>query len=181
MAHSLYFATKLFAGGTKSVFSQALDVDFRDAGGRAIIHEAARFDDVATLEWLQATGADMDLRVNGSGETALIIAARHGGNKAVRLLLVAEADVTAHEIGRNTPLHNAAAGGHLETCTLLLQAGADYAAENAEGRRPVRLAPDDDFAEDFDSLVDELPAAWTPAVPRERTEKAAKKVNVRRK
>ena len=37
----------------QKVFSQTLDPDFRDAHGRAIIHEAARFDDAACIAWLR--------------------------------------------------------------------------------------------------------------------------------
>ena len=97
---------------------------------------AARSDRVAALDVLVARGARLEADVYRG--TALAWAAASGRAAATRRLLELGADAGGrstfggpdHGDGA-TPLHLAAGGGHLETITVLLDAGADPATRDA--------------------------------------------------
>jgi len=68
-------------------------------------------------------------------------AAREGDASAVRQLLATELDlaVQTDERGR-TPLHYAAAHGHVEVCAALAEAGPDVNAQDEDGETPLHYA-----------------------------------------
>lgn len=77
-------------------------------------------------------------------EKEIIRAAKAGRVEAVRALLAAEPGlIHARDSDGSTPLHCAAWKGHAEVVTLLLDAGADVRAENANdhwGTTPLHAA-----------------------------------------
>ncbi|MCJ1385533.1 hypothetical protein MMC17_008656 [Xylographa soralifera] len=81
---------------------------------------------------------------NGSGTTALHVAAKNGHIEIATLLLDHGADVEAKgdETGRSgeTPLHCAASEGHAEVVKFLCDHGANRAAESATGATALFLA-----------------------------------------
>ncbi|BDA46606.1 probable caskin-1 at C-terminar half [Coccomyxa sp. Obi] len=76
---------------------------------------------------------------DGQGRTPLIFAAGYGRTSAAQLLLSAGA-CTAASANGTTPLHRAAARGHVAIMELLLQNHADVAAQDADGCTPLHLA-----------------------------------------
>ncbi|KAH8043706.1 hypothetical protein JL720_17329 [Aureococcus anophagefferens] len=110
------------------------------------------------MELLMAHGAD-PLVVDDDGVTALMSAASQGMRDATAFLLAvpgAELDRAAHSGG--TPLMFAAAGGHLETLRLLIDAGGDVnAGSPARGlraaRRRARRSGADGASADFEAPI----------------------------
>jgi uncharacterized protein len=120
----------------------------------------------AAAEWLVASGVQLDIfaaaalgRVDlldplvgpGSpavntysydGWTPVHLAAFFGRPLAVERLKTAGADLNAvsRNALRNTPLHAAVAGGHVEVSLLLIDSGADVNAVDAGGHTPLHLA-----------------------------------------
>jgi ankyrin repeat protein len=120
----------------------------------------------AAVEWLAASGVQLDIfaaaalgRVDlldllvGSGDPAINsysydgwtpvhLAAFFGRPSAVERLKTAGADLNAvsRNALRNTPLHAAVAGGHVEVSLLLIDSGADVNAVDAGGHTPLHLA-----------------------------------------
>lgn len=95
-----------------------------------VLAEAARFDQVALLDWLAAHGAD----VAREAGPALVVACHGGAVGAVRWLLERGAPVAHRNEYAWPPLHFAAYGGHLEIVRLLLAHGADSVATCGQGR-----------------------------------------------
>jgi uncharacterized protein len=122
------------------------DVDARDAHGATALHSAAWLGETGVIRALLDAGADVRARTN-SGETALILALRHGPD-VIRMLLDAGADVDARDSrGLTALLH--AVGNHefraqesereesLAVIVALLEAGANPDAQDANGGTPL--------------------------------------------
>ena len=62
-----------------------------------------------------------------------------------------------------SPLHNAAARGHLRVCGLLIQAGASLGAKTFEGRTALMLAQD--YVPDNAPLLELLSGTWVGPLP----------------
>lgn len=95
-----------------------------------VLTEAARFDQVALLDWLATHGAD----VAGEAGPALVAACHSGALASVRWLLEHGAPVAHRNEYEWPPLHFAAYAGHAEIVQLLLAHGADRAATCGQGR-----------------------------------------------
>lgn len=72
--------------------------------------------------------------------------------KSAEVLLARGAEVNVAQPGGWTPLHHAAASGHVELVKLLLRSGADTQAKSDDGRTPVDLAAAYGFTEVTDIL-----------------------------
>lgn len=128
--------------------------------GELPIHRAARSGSGAEVETIiRADPALRDAR-NGIGMTPLHLAAMNPDIGALKALLAAGADVNARDGEGATPLHlaafkgnsrpspsssagaagSAARAGFVEHAKLLLAAGADVNATNANGRTPLSMA-----------------------------------------
>lgn len=99
----------------------------------AVRHNRAR-----VVEVLAKRGADVNT-CDASGNSMLHIAAYHGHDAVVVILLVRGARVDARS-GRATPLHIAAAQGHSGVVRLLVANGADRSLRNAAGKTARQLA-----------------------------------------
>jgi len=73
-------------------------------------------------------------------DSELLEAARKGDARRVRELLDRGADVNARDVFDRTPLHLAAAFGHLDVAKLLLDRGADIDARESDGWTPLHYA-----------------------------------------
>ncbi len=90
-------------------------------------------------------GADVNAcGTNPAGQAALHIAAHHGNEEALRILIDASADVFSKYADSpcHTPLDAAAAEGRIGTASSLLDHGVEIVAENVAERRisPMYLA-----------------------------------------
>ncbi|EFJ41602.1 hypothetical protein VOLCADRAFT_36100, partial [Volvox carteri f. nagariensis] len=68
-------------------------------------------------------------------------AAAYGDVDVMRLLLDEGADVNAVDAQRETALHLACVGRHVEAARLLTKYGALWSAVNDDNQTPVQLAP----------------------------------------
>ena len=114
-------------------------MSMRKALTRHLIAAASRAE---LLRLLLENKADPNLSAD-NGQTALDQATRAGNLEAVRLLLDAGARVEPAQIGRDGPLHGAAANGSTEMIQLLLMKGADASGRGQGGRtlHALRVAP----------------------------------------
>jgi ankyrin repeat protein len=106
------------------------------------VFEAATFGDLDLLTRLLDAAASVVDERSGDGFTALHLAAFFGQADAVRLLVARGASVDARGTGWmvGTPLHSAASGSHVEAAGVLLDAGADADARQADGWTPLHAA-----------------------------------------
>lgn len=95
--------------------------------------EAARIDDVQTLELMLDEGFWVEARSPGDGMTALMIAAGEGGFEAVALLAGSCEEIDARDEWGNTAALIAAAQGQTRALEHLLALGADERARNRAG------------------------------------------------
>ena len=105
---------------------------------------------MALIDCCIECGANVDVQLPRSGETALHDAAVKAQTPAAIRLLAAGADPNIHaNVGKEsdmfnadvrlwgeTPLHFAGAYGDVDMVRAMLEAGADKTAENAHGERP---------------------------------------------
>ncbi len=122
------------------------------------IHAAARNGHVEAVQCLLRHKADVHA-VTSSGLTALHIAARQGSARLVGFLLEAvrtddpDRGVHARTHVGTQPLHEAAAGGHVDALRLLLRAKADIHATTMSGRMPLHEAVHHNCTAVFSLLV----------------------------
>jgi len=104
------------------------------------VADAAMQEDAAAVTALLQQGADGNAP-QGDGMTALHWAAEHGDPVLTARLLGAGASPGAGtRIGRHTPLHLAARGGHDRVVRLLVDAKADVGAPTTTGAAPLHFA-----------------------------------------
>ena len=122
-----------------------IDVDpaARDRNGWTPLHEAVRDSQPDVVRALLAAGADVNARID-YGSTALLLAveATWLDTVVIRTLLDARADTELANRSGLTPLLSAALRKRSEAFTMLLAAGADPCARDAQGRTIVDLADD---------------------------------------
>jgi ankyrin repeat protein len=104
------------------------------------LHQAAATNNCREIVRLIAIGHDLEV-LDSHYYTPLFIACRHGHIDAVMRLLQARAKINANgaPLG-NTALHQVAQDGFHKLADILINAGADVNAVNAEGRTPAMLA-----------------------------------------
>jgi ankyrin repeat protein len=109
-----------------------------DAAGSTLLHHAAGFGAVGTMQWLLEHGADVNAK-NRRGSTPLHWA-MHDEAK-VRLLLSRGANVNARQAEGRTPLYLAASlGNGGATLGLVLESGGNPAIALANGQTPLMAA-----------------------------------------
>jgi len=98
--------------------------DPSDGGVLSQVFEAAEAGQAEALaELLQRLSVDVDTR-GEDGDSALHLACLYGREECAERLLAAGASPTAVDGDGGTPLHDAAAGGHLGIVRRLMEAGA---------------------------------------------------------
>ncbi len=126
----------------------------------------AEFGDVSQLEYLVASGADVNSS-NCDGVTPLMRAAYHGRDEVVRALIKHGADLNATRGDGFTPLLLAAFFGHDDVVRTLVELGADLSSTTRFGTSAQMWATARSFYEIADYLkevsVSSLPAAAAAA------------------
>jgi len=108
--------------------------------GWAPLHQAAFEDSVPLVQILIAAGADMNARTE-SGDTALSIGLQNRRLSAVQVLIDAGADVNGKQGPDDvTPLAAAVASGNSTAVAMLVSAGADMIARDADGQTALYAA-----------------------------------------
>lgn len=149
--------TRLAAGEPAVIRSRA-------ASGETALMAALYGKHDAAVEWLVASGAPLDIFAAAAlgrldpldlfiasggtaayaydGWTPLHLAAFFGQRAATERLMAAGADMNAvsRNALRNTPLHAAVAGGHVEVSLLLIEAGGAVNIPDAGGHTPFHIA-----------------------------------------
>lgn len=69
-----------------------------------------------------------------------MLAAYHGHEKTVKMLIDCGAEIDRRNDRGQTPLGGAAFKGHMEIVRLLAEAGADVSADNGSGKTPLMFA-----------------------------------------
>ncbi len=117
--------------------------------------DAAMRRDVAAVRILLQQGVDVN-SAQGDGMTALHWAAEHGDQELAGLLLKSGASPgAATRIGRHTPLHVAAKGGHHPVVRMLVDAKADIRATTTTGAAPLHFAAASGSGETVTLLIDQ--------------------------
>jgi hypothetical protein len=101
--------------------------------------DAAEKGDLALVQSLLEKGADVNAK-NGSGATALMLAAGQGHQNVVRLLLDKGADVNAKDGQDTSALMEASKQGLLEIAKLLLGKGSNASATDNKGKTAAMYA-----------------------------------------
>lgn len=127
-----------------------------DAGAPLDIFAAAA---LGRVDVLGAALASNPAAVNGyayDGWTPLHLAAFFGQTAAVERLLGAGAGIAAVSRNslRNTPLHAAVAGGHVEPALLLIERGAPVNVADAGGHTPLHIAAEAAYIPIVKALLD---------------------------
>ncbi|RWA14940.1 hypothetical protein EKO27_g228 [Xylaria grammica] len=116
------------------------DVNTRNNKGWTLLREATQYGDAATVQCLLELGADPNVADN-SRRVPLMLAARSGNNKAVRMLCqVGRANVNTQDKEGETPLHAATRYRGAATVQCLLELGADPNIAADYGSTPLLVA-----------------------------------------
>ena len=117
-------------------------LEFQDAAGNNVLHAAAKYGDVTSVEYVLSQPCSRYLlnSLNSLGHTPLHLAAYSGVTASVRLLLDHGAIANKCHHG-DTPFMLACLGGHLEAAALLLEASTvNKSAVNGSGDNALHLA-----------------------------------------
>lgn len=104
----------------------------RSEAGQSLLHTAIQADEGRSLDYLLATGHDIEAP-NTEGDTALLAAIRHGHDQLVTKLLAARAKHNVSNQAGLTPLTMAVVQANPVVTRQLLEAGADPMSEIAPG------------------------------------------------
>ena len=99
----------------------------------AALHVAVRAGDLARVQALVATGADLEERLSQNGPTLLYSAAEKGHVAVARYLVERWANKEAANEHGMTPLQIAASYGHIEVVQMLVERGANKEAVHGVG------------------------------------------------
>ncbi len=108
--------------------------------GWTALFYAAAAGDVSALQALCSAEADLEAVCAAHGSTALLVAAERGQAAAVDLLAAAGGQVAAPNRLGFTPLHKAAAGGHLEVVRALCRLDREVGRLALDGTTPLMAA-----------------------------------------
>lgn len=132
-------ATEIAAANAFAADRATPEEDRRYAELQMIALDHAREGDARGLDRMLAAGLPVNLR-NARGHTLLMLAAYHGHDDTVAVLLERGADPDARNDRGQTPLGGAAFKGHDGVVKRLLDAGADPRADQGFGLTPAAYA-----------------------------------------
>jgi ankyrin repeat protein len=147
VSDALYIASRnAHVDVVRFLLSRAADVSFRAYMGATPLHWAWFGGSRGVIDLLLAAGADptaRDATLHCTPRAFGICApANWGFAFLVRQRLAEDASLATINDGATSPLHEAARSGSMETVGLLLDAGADAALRNDQGKTPLEIAAD---------------------------------------
>lgn len=166
LLHSAVLAGR--ADTVKALLDDGADVEATDDNGATPLYTAAVNGHIEVARVLLAAGATASAS-SPDGHSALAGAARAGHPGTVRVLVEAGADVRGcHNTTLVTPLHWAVVNGDVDSVMVLLLAGADASATDANGSTPLHAAVKGGHVEIARALLQHganpNPTVCTPAV-----------------
>jgi ankyrin repeat protein len=117
-----------------------LDVNYRDAAGTPMLSMAARNNRKELLEWLLATGADIDAVSKDRGYSAVMDAVWKSNTAIVKILVEKKANLNFISRDGQSVLVLAVGTGNEEICRLLVENGADPSIKDSMGMSAVEYA-----------------------------------------
>lgn len=114
--------------------------DLRNEAGLTLLHAAVNAGKIKSVEFLLKAGADPELHGGPAGYTALHFAAYKNRPEIAQMLIDDGAALEKTDSQFMTPLQGAAFMGHLETCKVLAEAGADVKRKNSFGYTSAHIA-----------------------------------------
>ncbi len=126
----------------KLLLDSGADINMQNKqGNTALIYAVRNRTDLNIISFMLKQKADPNL-ANKNGETALHIAARYNSNERITSALTEEKGINleAKDILGNTPLIGAAYNENHLVISVLLQAGADIKAKNANNQNGLEIA-----------------------------------------
>ena len=130
----------------RELLAAGADPNLADEAGRTALDSACETGDADMVSLLLMTGARADC-ADADGVTPLHLAAVKGSEACLRTLIEAGVPVDAKNINGATALHSLAelsvtdtTPAHLKAASLLMGAGGNLSAIDAEGRTPFTLA-----------------------------------------
>lgn len=152
----------------RTLLERKTNLNAPQADGMTALHWATYHDDLDTVKYLIAAGADAT-SVSRYGVTPLSLACTNGNPAIVKLLLEAGADVNTSLPGGETVLMTASRTGHLAPVQALLARGSDVNARECKGQTALMWAAADGHVEVVDALIkagadfrSSLPSGFTP-------------------
>ena len=135
-------------GFIDSYLAEGGEVDERDGFGTTALYQAAAAGHLTVVERLLAAGADPNLSVGESGNTALLVAASADADsdKLVAALLHAGANAEQTNTAGITPLWSAVEMNKLDAARLLIDAGANPDTR-VTGYTPLMLAAHNKYSD----------------------------------
>jgi len=144
------------AESVKALLKAGADAKATDAQATTALHYAARMNRasmqslkipdaqyVETIKALVGAGTPVDAKTKGSGETALLMAAKEGHVEMSKALIAAGANVNAKDgYEQSTALMFAAKDGNADLAKLLVDAKADVNARDRNGKTALKFAED---------------------------------------
>jgi ankyrin repeat protein len=125
----------------RALLEQKSDVNAAQGDGMTALHWAAFHNDVETVQWLIAAGANAKAVTRMGGITPLSLASSSGNAALIEILLKAGADVNAAAEDGATPLMAAALSGDAGAVTVLVKRGAEVnATEPVHGQTAMMFA-----------------------------------------
>ena len=124
----------------KRLLAAGTPADARDALGSTPLLDAAWSGDIEIAKCLLDHGADVNAHHRESGSTPLQYAVLTGRTEMTKLLLSAHASVSGEYRDGQSLLHVAAVRGYAPIIDLLVQAGANVQALDANGNTPLDSA-----------------------------------------
>ena len=132
---------------TQEAVDAGADVKHLNMAGHAPVHSAVLSGQPSIVQTLWDNGADVDVKMPYTQDTALHLAAQKNNASAIRSLVRVEAVADLVNKDGETALHVAAKNGFYESVKELLAGGADPTIKNNHGRTAKELAELNSFPE----------------------------------
>ena len=115
------------------LISVGADVNLEDIDGKSPLMYACMIADLALVQKLLSSGANVRARSKKGKTTALLLAAGYSNSDIFNKLIASGADINAKDINGFTVLHYAVEGGNIETVKLILNTGYNVNTKSNEG------------------------------------------------